>query len=82
MFKISSDCHIKMCQTATQRVILKSLVPFFREIYGLFVGIKIKHLRLVKHRKRLTNQRLCSKPRFGSSRYIVATSIVATTAEL
>ena len=45
MFKISSDCHIKIGQTAKQRVILKIPVPFFRETYGLFVGIKIKHQR-------------------------------------
>ena len=45
MLKISSDCHIKIGQTAKQRVILKIPVPFFRETYGLFVGIKIKHQR-------------------------------------
>ena len=44
-FTISSDCQIKTCRSLKRRAILKSLVPFFRRIYALSVGFKMKPLR-------------------------------------
>ena len=43
-FKTSNNCHIKTCRSLTRRVFWKSLVPFFRRIYALSVGFKMKSL--------------------------------------
>ena len=45
LFKISNDCHIKTCRSLKRRAKLKSLLPFFRRTYALFVGFKIKPLK-------------------------------------
>ena len=44
-FKISSDCHIKACQSLKWRAILKIPSTIFRRTYALSVGFKMKPLR-------------------------------------
>ena len=41
-FKTFTDCHIKTCRYGG--LFWKSLVPFFRRIYALSVGFKMKSL--------------------------------------
>ena len=43
--KISSDCHIKTFRSLKRRAIWKPLILFFRRIYALSVGFKMKPLR-------------------------------------
>ena len=45
-FKISTDCRIKPYADLSNRGLFwKSLVPFFKKTYTLFVGFKMKPLR-------------------------------------
>ena len=45
MFKISTDCHIKICRSLKRRAILKIPSTVFRRTYALSVGYKTKPLR-------------------------------------
>ena len=47
LLKISIYCHIKTCRSFKRRVILRSLVPFFRRIYALYDGFKMKSIKKV-----------------------------------
>ena len=52
MFKISTDCHIKHIDLPNRGLFLKSLVPFFRRTYALFVGFKMKPLSVFQCQNR------------------------------
>ena len=43
-FKISSECHIKICRCLKRRTILKILILCYRGTYALCVGFKMKPL--------------------------------------
>ena len=44
--KIFSDCHVKACRSLERRAILKIRSIFFRGIYALSDGLKMKSLQL------------------------------------
>ena len=43
--KVSTDCHINKCRLSNGELFWKSLALFFRRIYALPVGCKMKPLR-------------------------------------
>ena len=45
-FKISSDCHIKICRPLKGRAVLKIPATVFRGTYALSVGFKMKPVRI------------------------------------
>ena len=67
-FKISTDCDIKTCQSLKRMAILKTPSTFFRRIYALSVGFKVKPLRKAfSSVKTKTNPSFAVKPAEGSN---------------
>ena len=62
-FKISIDCHIKICQSVKRSAILKIHSTAFKRAYALLVGFKTKsYEKTISSFKTKTNPNFAVKP--------------------